>query len=84
MNIVLSQKKMFYEVFIFKLNYTIKICKCSKGKILDVVIDLRKIQKHLKVFQIILSQKNALGLFIPRGLRMHIIVMRGKMLFIIR
>ena len=39
-----------------------------KGKILDVVIDLRKNSKTFgKVFKIILSQKNALGLYIPAG-----------------
>tara|TARA_E500000178_G_scaffold119669_1_gene119735 strand:- start:458 stop:787 length:330 start_codon:yes stop_codon:yes gene_type:complete len=39
-----------------------------KGKILDVVIDLRKKSKTFgKTFKIILSKKNALGLFIPRG-----------------
>ena len=39
-----------------------------KGKILDVVIDLRKNSKTFgKIFKIILSQKNALSLFIPAG-----------------
>ena len=39
-----------------------------KGKILDVVIDLRKNSKTFgKIFSIILSKKNALGLFIPAG-----------------
>ena len=39
-----------------------------KGKILDIVIDLRKNSKTFgKVFRIILSQKNALGLYIPAG-----------------
>ena len=39
-----------------------------KGKILDVVIDLRKRSKTFgKTFKIILSNKNALSLFIPKG-----------------
>ena len=45
-----------------------KFVNVVKGKILDVVIDLRKNSKTFgKVFKIILSKKNALGLFIPRG-----------------
>lgn len=45
-----------------------KFVNVVKGKILDVVIDLRKNSKTFgKVFKIILSQKNALGLFIPGG-----------------
>ena len=39
-----------------------------KGRILDCVIDLRKKSKTFgKHFKIILSNKNGLGLFIPRG-----------------
>ena len=39
-----------------------------KGKILDCVIDLRKNSKTFgKSFKIILSNKNCLSLFIPRG-----------------
>ena len=45
-----------------------KFVNVVKGKILDVVIDLRKNSKTFgKVFKIILSQENALGLFIPGG-----------------
>tara|TARA_X000000950_G_scaffold272099_1_gene354201 strand:- start:27 stop:560 length:534 start_codon:yes stop_codon:yes gene_type:complete len=45
-----------------------KFVNVLKGKILDVVIDLRKKSKTFgKTFKIILSKKNALGLFIPRG-----------------
>ena len=45
-----------------------KFVNVVKGKILDVVIDLRKNSKTFgKVFKIVLSQKNALGLFIPAG-----------------
>tara|TARA_X000001036_G_scaffold351833_1_gene332834 strand:- start:84 stop:617 length:534 start_codon:yes stop_codon:yes gene_type:complete len=45
-----------------------KYVNVLKGKILDVVIDLRKRSKTFgKSFKIILSKKNATGLFIPRG-----------------
>ena len=45
-----------------------KYVNVVKGKILDVVIDLRKNSKTFcKVYRIILSKKNALGLFIPSG-----------------
>ena len=45
-----------------------KFVSVIKGKILDVVIDLRKNSKTFgKTFKIILSQKNALSLFIPAG-----------------
>ena len=45
-----------------------KFVNVLKGKILDVVIDLRKNSKTFgKSFKIILSQKNATSLYIPRG-----------------
>ncbi len=45
-----------------------KYVNVVKGKILDVVIDLRKNSNTFcKVYKIILSKKNALGLFIPSG-----------------
>ncbi len=45
-----------------------KYVNVVKGKILDVVIDLRKNSKTFgKTFKIILSKRNALGLFIPAG-----------------
>ncbi len=45
-----------------------KYVNVLKGKILDVVIDLRKNSRTFgKSFKIILSKKNALGLFIPSG-----------------
>lgn len=40
----------------------------SKGKILDVIVDLRKRSKtYGKYFSIILSEKNCKALFIPKG-----------------
>ncbi len=45
-----------------------KFVSVLKGKILDCVIDLRKNSKTFgKVFKIILSDKNCLSLFIPKG-----------------
>ncbi len=45
-----------------------KYVNVIKGKILDVVIDLRKNSKTFgKSFKIILSEKNCLSLFIPKG-----------------
>ena len=45
-----------------------KFVNVLKGKILDIVIDLRKKSRTFgKVFKIILSKKNALGLHIPAG-----------------
>ena len=45
-----------------------KFVNVLKGKILDIVIDLRKNSNTFgKVYKIILSQENALGLYIPAG-----------------
>ena len=53
--------------FQYKLKQS-KYVNVLKGKILDVVIDLRKRSKTFgKVFKIILSKENALGLYIPAG-----------------
>ena len=60
---------MFWEDFIFQTKFKqSKYVNVLKGKILDVVIDLRKNSKTFgKAFSIILSKDNALGLFIPAG-----------------
>ena len=45
-----------------------KYISVIKGKILDCVVDLRKNSKTFgKSFKIILSDKNNLGLFVPKG-----------------
>tara|TARA_B100000575_G_C23133492_1_gene657944 strand:+ start:529 stop:1071 length:543 start_codon:yes stop_codon:yes gene_type:complete len=45
-----------------------KYVNVLKGKILDCVVDLRLKSKTFgKTFKIVLSEKNSLGLFIPRG-----------------
>ena len=80
-----TSKKNVFRGFHFQVkNEQSKYVNVVKGKILDVVIDLRKNSKTFgRIFSIILSKKNALGLFIPAGFAMLIIVMIKKMLFII-
>ena len=64
-----SSKKNVFRGFHFQTkNKQSKFVNVLKGKILDVVIDLRKNSKTFgKIFKIILSQKNALSLYIPAG-----------------
>lgn len=45
-----------------------KLVRCIKGSVIDIVVDLRKnSSSYLKHFKIELSNKNCLGLFIPKG-----------------
>lgn len=55
--------------FHFQTKFTqSKYVNVVKGKILDVVIDLRKNSNTFgKTFKIILSEKNAISLYVPRG-----------------
>ena len=64
-----SSKKNVLRGFHFQTKFKqSKYVNVIKGKILDVVVDLRKNSKTFKkVFKIVLSKKNALGLFIPAG-----------------
>ena len=64
-----TSKKNVFRGFHFQTkNKQSKFVNVIKGKILDIVIDLRKKSKTFgKTFSIILSKKNALGLFIPAG-----------------
>ena len=64
-----TSKKNVFRGFHFQVkNKQSKYVNVVKGKILDVVIDLRKNSKTFgRIFSIILSKKNALGLFIPAG-----------------
>ncbi len=77
---VLKNKKFVFEYcttskanvlrgFHFQFNYQqAKYVSVLKGKILDCVVDLRKKSKTFgKVFKIILSDKNCLSLYIPKG-----------------
>ena len=64
-----TSKKNILRGFHFQTRFQqSKYVNVLKGKILDVVVDLRKnSQTFGKSFKIILSQKNATSLFIPRG-----------------
>ena len=64
-----TSKKNVFRGFHFQTkNKQSKFVNVLKGKILDIVIDLRKKSKTFgKVFKIILSKDNALGLHIPAG-----------------
>ena len=64
-----TSKKESLRGFHFQYKYQqAKYVSVIKGKILDCVIDLRKHSKTFgKSFQIILSEKNNLGLYIPKG-----------------
>ena len=62
-------KRNVLRGFHFQTKFTqSKYVNVIKGKILDVVIDLRKNSKTFgKTFKIILSAKNALSLYVPKG-----------------
>ncbi len=64
-----TSKKNSLRGFHFQFKYQqAKYVSVVKGKILDCVIDLRKNSKtYLKLFKIVLSDKNNLGLYIPEG-----------------
>ena len=64
-----TSKKNILRGFHFQSKFQqSKYVNVLKGKILDVVIDLRKRSKTFgKTFKIILSKENAISLFIPRG-----------------
>ncbi len=64
-----TSKKNVFRGFHFQTkNKQSKFVNVVKGKILDIVIDLRKKSKTFgKTYSIILSKNNALGLFIPAG-----------------
>ena len=64
-----TSKKNVLRGFHFQSKFKqAKFVSVLKGKIFDCVIDLRKNSKTFgKCFSIILSEKNALSLFIPEG-----------------
>ena len=64
-----TSKENVFRGFHFQLkNKQAKFVNVVKGKILDIVIDLRKGSKTFgKTHSIILSKQNALGLYIPAG-----------------
>ena len=64
-----TSKQNVFRGFHFQTkNKQSKFVNVLKGKILDIVIDLRKKSKTFgKVYSLTLSKNNALGLFIPAG-----------------
>ena len=64
-----TSKKKVLRGFHFQSKYKqAKFVSVLKGKILDCVIDLRRLSKtYGKSFKIILSEKNCLSLYVPEG-----------------
>lgn len=63
-----SKKNVIRGLHLQTKNTQAKYVSVLKGKILDVVVDLRKNSKTFgKVFKIILSEKNLKSLYIPEG-----------------
>ena len=64
-----SSKRNVLRGFHFQTKFKqSKYVNVVKGKILDVVVDLRKKSKTFgKTYKIVLSKENAIGLFIPAG-----------------
>ena len=64
-----TSKKNVLRGFHFQSKYKqAKFVSVLKGKILDCVIDLRRLSKtYGKSFRIILSEKNCLSLYVPEG-----------------
>ena len=65
-----NKKKGIFRGFHFQIHpYTQdKYVCCTRGKILDMVIDLRKESKtYLKIHKEILSEKNCKAIYIPKG-----------------
>ena len=63
-----SKKNVLRGFHFQSKNKQSKYLNVLKGKILDVVIDLRRSSRTFgKSFKIVLSKENALGLFIPKG-----------------
>ena len=64
-----TSKKNVLRGFHFQSKYKqAKFVSVLKGKILDCVIDLRRLSKtYGKSFSIILSEKNCLSLYVPEG-----------------
>ena len=69
-NITLTKKKGTIRGLHFQLppHSEIKMVSCIKGKIFDVIVDLRKNSKtFLKTYSEILSEKNQKSLIVPKG-----------------
>ena len=74
-----SKKNVIRGLHLQRKKSQAKLITVLKGKILDCVVDLRKNSKTFcKVFKIILSKDNALGLYIPAGFAHGFIVLKRK------
>jgi dTDP-4-dehydrorhamnose 3,5-epimerase len=63
-----SKKNVLRGLHIQTINPQAKFISVIKGRIFDVILDLRKNSKSFgKIFKIILSEKNATSVFIPKG-----------------
>ena len=63
-----SKKNVIRGLHLQTKNAQGKYISVLKGKVLDVVLDLRKNSKTFgKIFKIILSDKNCLSLYVPKG-----------------
>lgn len=59
-----------------------KIVECLKGKILDVIVDLRKSSKtYGKYIKILLSNENHLQVYIPKGMAHGFIALEDDSIF---
>lgn len=64
-NIKGTIRGMHYQIAPFS---EIKLVRCIRGKVFDVIIDIRQSSPtFLKYFSIILSEENLLSLYIPEG-----------------
>ena len=68
-NIVKSKKNVLRGLHFQSGSFSqSKLVTVIKGKILDIVVDLRKTEKtYGKIFKCILSEKNNLSIFVPKG-----------------
>ena len=66
---ITSKKGTFRGLhFQYKPNCEVKIVKCIKGKVLDIVVDIRRESKtFLQTYFIELSEKNRKMIYIPEG-----------------
>jgi dTDP-4-dehydrorhamnose 3,5-epimerase len=63
-----SKKNVLRGLHIQTKNSQAKFISVIKGEIFDVILDLRKNSKTFgKTFKIVLSDKNAISIFIPKG-----------------
>ncbi len=79
----ISQKGVLRGLHFQKGKYAqAKLVRVIKGKVVDVVVDIRKNSKTFgKTFSIILSEKNNIQLFIPKGFAHGFAVLEDHTIF---